>query len=374
MAKMEVRRVTGDEELEALFAFRYSVYVSELCMTEEADHERRLLRDAYDEIAVNYAVFEDGEVVGSLRIIPMDAVEDPTPFRGDYAMGPALDTFGPGAVVTSGRFMVAKHLRKSMAVLRLIRFSFEQCVASGIRFNFGDCSPHLLGFYEQLGYRRFTDGYNDTAFGYKLPILMICNDLEFLRQVRSPLRAVVPEDRDDAEARAWFARTYPDYTSLDTAIFMRGDAFLELLAERLADDPLRTIASLRNLDRSEAERVLSRGTVVTLKPGSKVVRTGDLDNTLYAVLAGIVEVRREGAHGPPLAVFGAGDTFGEIGFLTRTPRTADVLARTDAEILVLSGDALERLMREEPAIAAKVMRNIAEELAIRLSLTSSSAQ
>lgn len=374
MAVMEVRRVSGEKEREALFAFRYSVYVSELSMTEEADHERRILCDAYDEIAINYAVFEDGAVVGSLRIIPMDAVEDYEPFRGNYAMGLALDTFGPGAVVTSGRFMVAKHLRRSLAILRLIRLSFEEGVAHGIRFNFGDCSPHLLGFYEQLGYRRFTDGYNDTAFGYKLPIVMITRDLDYLRRVRSPLRTIVPEDRDDAEAREWFARTYPDYTNLDTAIFMRSVAFFDLLAERLADDPLQTIALLRNLDQSEAERVVSRATVVKLKPGSKVVRADDLDNTLYAVLAGIVEVRLGRDRGPPLAVFGAGDTFGEIGFLTRTPRTADVVARTNAEILVLSGDALERLMREEPAIAAKVLRNIAEELARRISLTSSNAQ
>lgn len=374
MPAMEIRRVAGEKERQALFAFRYAVYVTELGMIKEADHERRILRDAYDEIAVNYAIFEDGQIVGSLRIIQMDAVEDTTPFRGDYAMGPALDTFGPGAVVTSGRFMVAKHLRHSMAILRLIRLSFEEGVAHGIRFNFGDCSPHLLGFYEQLGYRRFTDGYNDTVFGYKLPLVMICGDLEFLGRVRSPLRAAVPEDQDDAEAREWFARTYPDYTNLETAVFMRGEAFFELLAEKLADSPLQRIALLRNLDQSEAERVIGRGTVVTLKPGSKLVRSGDLDNTLYAVLAGIVEVRREGDRGPPLAVFGAGDTFGEIGFLTRTPRTADVVARTKGEVLVLSGDVLERLMREEPAIAAKVMRNLAEELASRLSVTSSSAQ
>ena len=374
MAAIEVRRVTGEKEREALFAFRYSIYVSELSMTEEADHERRLLSDAYDEIAVHYAVFEDGEVVGSLRIIPMNAVEDLEPFRGNYAMGPALDTFGPEAVVTSGRFMVAKHLRRSLAILRLIRLSFEEGVAHGIRFNFGDCSPHLLGFYEQLGYRRFTDGYNDTAYGYKLPIVMITGDLDYLCRVRSPLRAVVPEDQDDAEAREWFARTYPDYVNLETAIFMRGEAFFELLSERLADDPLHRVAIFRNLDQSEAERAANRATVVKLKPGSKLVRAGDLDNTLYAVLAGIVEVRAVGDRGPPLAVFGAGDIFGEIGFLTRAPRTADVVARTDAEILVLSGDALERLMRDEPAIAAKVLRNIAEELARRLSLTSSSAQ
>ncbi|MHA1537027.1 MAG: cyclic nucleotide-binding domain-containing protein [Alphaproteobacteria bacterium] len=374
MPAFEVRRVAGEKEHEALFAFRYAVYVSELSMTEEADHERRLLRDAYDEIAINYAVFEDGAVVGSLRIIPMEAVADQGPFRGNYAMGPALDTFGPAAVITSGRFMVAKYLRRSRAILRLIRLSFEEGVARGVRFNFGDCSPHLLSFYEQLGYRRFTDGYNDTAFGYKLPIVMIARDLEFLRRVRSPLRTVVPEDQDDTEARQWFLRTYPDYAELETATFMRGEAFYELLADRLAEDPLQRIALLRNLDQSEAERVVARGTVVKLKPGSKVVRGGDLDNTLYAVLAGIVEVKREGDAGPPVAIFGPGDTFGEIGFLTQTPRTADVLARTEAEILVLSGDALERLMGEEPAIAAIVMRNLAEELAGRLSLASASAQ
>ena len=67
-----------------------------------------------------------------------------------------------------------------------------------------------------------------------------------------------------------------------------------------------------------------------------------------------------------LAVLGAGDTFGEIGFLTAGERTADIVGRSEGEALVLSSDFVDLFMRDEPAIAAKVSLNLARELAGRL--------
>ena len=66
-----------------------------------------------------------------------------------------------------------------------------------------------------------------------------------------------------------------------------------------------------------------------------------------------------------IAVIGAGDTFGEIGFLTDSPRTASVVAKTDCEVLVLSGDFLEHFIAHEPTISSKVLLNLSRELAGR---------
>lgn len=370
MAKVAVRQVAGEAEQEALYAFRYQVYVNEFAMTDEADHARAWLRDHYDERCINYALFEGDAVVGSLRIIRMSEVDDLDPFIKKFSMAPALDAFGPEAIVTSSRFMITDRLRNSMAIFRLLQQSWQDATKLGVRLNYGDCSPHLVAFYERLGYRRYVDGYNDDAYGFKLPLLMLTRDNEYFRRVRSPFAAMNPDAGDDPEVRDWFAATYPNYVTLDTAAFLPTDVFFDLLAARLADDPLHSIALLRGLDQDEAERFLAKAMVVKFKPGHKIIREGEHDRTIFAILKGIAEVRPKGAAEPTLAVLGAGDTFGEMGFLTGKQRGADIVAQTDGEVLVLSAEFLEIFLRDEAALAAKIALNLARELAGRLALTS----
>jgi hypothetical protein len=51
-----IRRVDTAAEREGVYAFRYRVYVEGAAVTAEADHDRRMLHDEYDETAVSYAV------------------------------------------------------------------------------------------------------------------------------------------------------------------------------------------------------------------------------------------------------------------------------------------------------------------------------
>ncbi len=368
MSKSEVRLVETAAERADLYAFRYRVYVEEYGMTDEADHERKWLVDDYDDYGQSYAVFENGKIAGSLRVLRMDAVPDTTPFAEKFAMQPALDAFGADQLLTTSRFIIAPHLRNSLAIMRLMQKCFDDQLRAGYRLNYGDCSPHLLPFYEQLGYRRYTDGYNDTAYGFKVPILMISRDLDYLTRVRSPLRKLIDPMDDDVAARAWFSASYPAYVAPMSGAFMEDSAFFQFLSDRVARDPLHAVALLDGLTKEEAEKFLARAGLLQVGRGDKIVRRGERDDTLFAILSGIADVRlSEGA--PAVAVFGAGDTFGEIGFLTGTARTADVIARSAGEVLVLSADFLERFIRTEPTIGAKVLLNLARELARRLTGT-----
>ena len=159
-----------------------------------------------------------------------------------------------------------------------------------------------------------------------------------------------------------------------SAAFVSEAVFFELLAERVASDPLHQVQLLRGLSREEAARFLSRATLLRVAAGDLVVRRGDRDNTLYALLSGVAELAGADRSKPPVAVFGAGDSFGEIGFLTGVARTANVVARTDCEVLVLSGDFLQRLVADEPAIGAKVLLSLSRELAGRLALATEGLQ
>ena len=79
MTKIEVREVKLEAELEALYSFRYKVYVEELGMTDQADHARKWLQDGYDEESVHYAIFSDGDTLKiwnqGIRLEGIDAPE-----------------------------------------------------------------------------------------------------------------------------------------------------------------------------------------------------------------------------------------------------------------------------------------------------------
>ncbi|MDX6513397.1 MAG: hypothetical protein QOE36_2901 [Gaiellaceae bacterium] len=72
----------------------------------------------------------------------------------------------------------------------------------------------------------------------------------------------------------------------------------------------------------------------SVEPGTTIVRAGERGDRFYVVVDGEVEVTPR--DGPP-SLHGRGGYFGEIALLRGVPRTATVMARTTAELLVLDG-------------------------------------
>jgi hypothetical protein len=367
---LTVAPARSEAERTAIYRFRYRIYAEEMGLAPpEADHEHRLLRDALDGPGVSYALLDDGAVVGSLRLVYLEDLHDPAPLIEKFRMQPALREFGASAICTTSRFMLDPSRRHGRAILGLMEAAYADGAARGVRLNYGDCSPHLIPFYEHLGYRRYTRAYNDTSYGFKVPILMLARDRERLQGLRSPLARIAGRFPDDAEARSWFARIYPEYLGVESAVFLPDGAFLDLLSERVAEDPLRSIPLLRGLTREEAAQFTARATLVQAEPGDRIVRQGDPGNALFVLLAGLAEVVLDERPEMPVAVLGDGDPFAEIAFLTSGPCTANVVAQTHCEALVIDNEFLDWFIGHEPAIAAKVLQNLARVLAERLTTT-----
>ncbi len=354
----------SEEERNAVYAFRYRVYVEELQLSPpEADHARRQLRDPLDDVGIAFAIWRDDRVVGSLRTVHLADLADPRMLIDKFELGPALAGFAAGAIVTTSRFMLDPKVRHGRAIYDMMEAAYQDAMRRGVRLNYGDCSPHLLPFYEHLGYRRYTRAYNDTSYGYKLPILMLTRDHAWFERVGSPLARVVARHADDADARAWFRATYPAFADVESAAFLPEGAFFDLLQERVGSDPLHRLSVLAGLERDEAQRFLDQATLIRAQKGDRIVCQGERDETVYVLLSGITEVVKEENPDCPLRVLGAGDTFGEIGFLTNVARTANVIACSPCEVLVLSSDFLQRFLRKHPETAAKVLLNLARSLA-----------
>jgi hypothetical protein len=356
-----------EEERERIYHFRYRVYVEELeLQPPDADRAGRRLSDALDPFSISYGlVDESGSVLGSLRCSYLARLPDPGPLIAKFAMEPAIRAFGMSALATTSRFMLDPRLRHGMSILQLMAAAYEDGRAAGIRLNYGDCSPHMLPFYESMGYRRYAPAFNDASYGFKLPILMLLGDRDHFRAVRSPLFRLAEKHANDGDAHDWFATTYPDSVPRSAALMPPG-AFLDLLGERVASEPQHAVALFRGLSREELDRFLNAATLVSASPGDRILREGERGDTVYILLKGLADVTRGDSGERTVNLLGAGDIFGEVGLLTATPRTASVIARAPCEVLVLSGPQLERFLEREPLIAARVLMNLSRILAAKL--------
>jgi len=91
---------------------------------------------------------------------------------------------------------------------------------------------------------------------------------------------------------------------------------------------------------------------VALTPGEAVMRRGEQGDSLYLLAEGVLEVRIAGADGSEVPVdrLHPGAVFGEMSLLTGQPRSATILALTDALAFRLTREAIDPVLRARPAL------------------------
>lgn len=102
--------------------------------------------------------------------------------------------------------------------------------------------------------------------------------------------------------------------------------------------------------------------------GDLVFRQGDAGDCLLIVERGHLSVMVRGPEGAQrvVAEAGAGAVLGEMACVDPSPRSATVLARTDASVFVLSRDALNAMRAHAPSLAAVVYDVILRAVLARL--------
>jgi CRP-like cAMP-binding protein len=117
-----------------------------------------------------------------------------------------------------------------------------------------------------------------------------------------------------------------------------------------------TVVFLEGLSAEDSAIVLQTGTCATYQPGEPLIQAHDLGQDLYVIQTGLVEVRTP--QGNTIALLGPGRIVGEMAFITGARRTADVIALSPTQAVILSRRAMEQLMQYHPQVAAKVLLNL----------------
>lgn len=94
------------------------------------------------------------------------------------------------------------------------------------------------------------------------------------------------------------------------------------------------------LDVEIGKDINSQFTEVTVPAGEAVVEQGDPATHFYVLKSGEMEVSQQTGDGSvrPIRRHSPGDTFGEVGILRRSPRTATIRAVTDSVVLQLPAE------------------------------------
>ena len=365
--KPDIRIARQEHEKEAIYRFRYAVYVDEMGKRPGyADHERKMLHDELDDTADLFMVELDGEIIATARLNRLDSTDFGAYWRDLYRLG-EWSEFPDTAISMSSRLMVAVKWRGSAVLGGLLLALYEHSRKLGVKFDFLNCTPSLLEFYEQLGYRRYTDGFMDEDAGYHFPLVLIAEDMEHLRRVRSPFWRMARKMPSSIAEREWFEDRFPEHKVHINKRLIDEAHFWDMLECNLHQAPEQSIALLADLDEDQAHRFLSTGTVMPCKAGDVIIRPGDVGDEMFVVLEGVAEVWGGDEHRPvSLAVLGQGQIFGEIAFVSKTPRTARVVAKTDMKLLVLTQGFFKRATQKMPDIVSTVLLNLSVILCDRL--------
>lgn len=139
------------------------------------------------------------------------------------------------------------------------------------------------------------------------------------------------------------------------------------LAARLLIAP----TALMPLSAREARLIVRYMKPQMIAPNTVFIRQGDQRDTGFMLLLLEGEVTVENiivSRNDPIviSVLGPGSLIGELGLLDGGPRYASCTASTPVHCIVMTREALQQLMTDEPAIAAKLILAMASRIADRL--------
>jgi SulP family sulfate permease len=163
-------------------------------------------------------------------------------------------------------------------------------------------------------------------------------------------------------------------------IFETRDSALEWMEDHIlasagwvvpAEERPLTLGEIELFGKLDAVTIAQFGSVVgevSIPAGGRICSVGDRGDEIFFVRRGRVGalLPLEGGKRHHLATFCQGDFFGELAFLDREPRTADIEAFTAVDLYVLSRERFDALAEKNPELGGRTFEQLAYAVSKRL--------
>jgi len=362
-----IHRAQSLEDIEAIRRYRYKICVLEQlsAMHPEADHETRTVGGPtdFEENTCLFYAGTAGRILGTVRARVWKPGEFPNQQAQRYSCDLLPDV--SGLSVGEGSYFLADQTKRGSNALVALAAKILETVVEEHRLDvmFMSCIPGLVRAYGRLGMRPFGARIIPSDTGFLVPLLGVSNNLDYLRHVQSPLYPHFKQlKKRGALSQAdlsGFVEAVEGYHGLE----VDPQAVEQEIEDSLAGD----VASPFTAALPESVRAaISRASlIVQLEPGTEVVREDSLDEDIYLVLDGALEVRRGGFY---VATLTRGDLFGEMAlFRPGRGRSASVVVSARCRAMVIRRSELEKLEENAPRDVLAIYKALAGVMADRLS-------
>lgn len=125
-----------------------------------------------------------------------------------------------------------------------------------------------------------------------------------------------------------------------------------------------SLETMNPATRIAIEQLLATARIIELQTGDTLVRQGDASDSGFFLAEGVVQVYSETAYGAaPLATLEAPRLIGEIGAFAGLPRTASIMAATEARLYEISRGELVELGRQSPDLLLAALEQLGRQIA-----------
>ncbi|MGQ9618466.1 MAG: cyclic nucleotide-binding domain-containing protein [Candidatus Aminicenantia bacterium] len=103
--------------------------------------------------------------------------------------------------------------------------------------------------------------------------------------------------------------------------------------------------------------------LISYKKGELIFKEGEHAEEMFVIHSGKVRIfKKIDDKEETLAILEKGDFFGEMGILENLPRSASAEAFEDCELIRINASMLDEMMRKNPEISVRILRNLASKL------------
>ncbi len=128
------------------------------------------------------------------------------------------------------------------------------------------------------------------------------------------------------------------------------------------------------LSDDEIDRLANASTSRVYAPGEAIVRIGQEGGSMYVIIRGSVKVQiPENSYQKTINTLGVNDFFGEMSLLTGEPRSANVIAEVESEVLRIDKNGLKPILESNPVLVQSIAE-LVEERRILLTTVAQAAE
>ena len=309
---IRIKVARSADELDCLFKLRHQVYVVEEGVMKPCSDGR--IADRFDAFptTVNFIALSPDGMVGNLRLCELkERIGAPADEYFDFQ--PYIPD-NCKSLVNAGMLCMSRRFRGKMRLSNnLIMMGIYWACSIGASHIFAPINPKAEAFFKRVGFKVTAPKFTHDKSGLKLlPMILDLNKLN--------------------------------------------DRFAEFI-EAQGINPY-----IENFEREFYVK------------GEKVITAGEPGDKAYFVVAGTARATtpnsESNANSKILNEIGEGEVFGELALLTNSVRTADVVAMTDLDLMVLDRKSFQHQVLNHPERSKQFLRLLAERWTKTTSLLS----